>query len=109
MAPELPALLRQVPLREVEWAAFELGSHGVVPAIEPAEERDHGNELDDLLVLVVLAKLGEVGVRRFVGNQGRIASEPQRGALGVAVQVAALELDGRLQLLRGDARALGAV
>ena len=89
---------------------FEIRRHRVVPAVEVAEQRDGGHDLDDLAIIEVPAQLGEILRRRFVRHQRRPVRQPQRSTLGVAEQSGGLELPHGRNLFIGaviDTRQVG--
>ena len=65
MLAEHPTPRRQHLLRELRRLALEPGCHGVVPTVEIAEERAHGDELHDLFVIEVLPERLKVLGGRF--------------------------------------------
>src|SRR5574341_1317297 len=82
--------------------AFELRRHGVVPAVEEAEQRAHRDQFDDLWLIEVPAQGLEVLSLDQVGNQSRIARQAERRALGVREYPVRFELEGMLDLLDID-------
>src|SRR5260370_21796427 len=73
--PELPCVLSRRPARrskvdaaKVQRSRLQIAGQCVVPAVQPTEERDHGNELDN----AALAKMRSQSVEVLPG--GRIRS-----------------------------------
>ena len=71
---------------------LEWRGHGVVPAIEETEQRDHADDFNDLFFAPVLAQLGEHFVGDRIGHRGRRDCKIERGPLGSAVERARLIL-----------------
>ena len=101
MSADLPAARCEVSAGEGDGLRLEGRGHGVVPAVEPAEERDHRHELDDLSLVVVLAQLREVLIGGVVGNHRRSIRQAQRGALRIAEERVRVKLEGGGDLLGG--------
>jgi hypothetical protein len=96
-----------VPFGEGTRDVFKLRRHGVVPAVEEAEQRAHRDQLHDLRLVEVPAQRLEVPRLDQVRYQSRAARQAQRGTLGVREDGMRLELEGVLDLLDLDARVRG--
>ena len=70
--------------------------HRVVPAVQVAEQCNHGDDVDDLLIAEMLAQLVEVGVFDGVRNQRSVVRDTERGALAGVEERTGLVLEGRL-------------
>src|SRR6266849_9439321 len=68
---DLPAVRSEIFLAGCDRLRLERRSHGVVPAVEEAEVRDHRGDLDDLILRPMLVHLGEHLVGYVVRDGGR--------------------------------------
>src|SRR5262249_57226395 len=95
-----PAAAGKIFLAYLDWLLLERRRHGVVPAVEEAEHRNHADDLDHLLIRPMLAHRREHLVGDRVRHAGGRAREVECGALGRAEQRARLILpDGGNLLL----------
>src|SRR5262249_20666314 len=57
MFASLPPPRSEMPRSKVQRLALQLSRHRVVPAIQPSEQRDDGQQLDDLIIAEVLVQI----------------------------------------------------
>src|SRR5919201_897955 len=102
-----PTVPRQILVADRDRFVLERGGERVVPPVEKTEQRDHADDLDDLLLAPVLAQLGEHVVGDLVRHRRRSNSKVERRALGCAEQRARLVVPDRSKLLVLDAEMQG--
>lgn len=91
MLAGLPAVIGQMLGREGKRSRLKSCGNGVVPAVEIAEKTDDSDDLDDLCIVEMLTKILEVAVGREVRDLSGVASESERGSLGIVEPVVRLE------------------
>src|SRR6056297_4341207 len=83
-----PSAARKQPFAELARRLLDVGRHRIVPSVEETVKAYCGQHLDDLLVAPVLLELAHDVVVDAVGHAAGRQRVVQRGALGVAVQIA---------------------
>ena len=93
-SPSLPE-----PLACLDGRGFEFRRHRVVKAVEETEQRDHGDDVHDLGVRIMLPQLGKIRVGDGVWHLGGALRDTQRRSLCLGEQRAGLVLPQRILFL----------
>src|SRR5262249_10169957 len=96
---DCPSSTRQISPPNLNRLIFKWRGKGVVPSVAKTEQRDHANDLDDLLFRPVFAQRDKHFIGNRIGHRGSRNSKIERHALGGTIQRACRVFPHRGELL----------